>query len=387
MFMMALVPSTSAEAIIIDHNCTDLSKIPADWINQSKVMFNISYGHTSHGSQIVTGMNVIKNPAGSLYWWDHDGTQSGLSLYDSTPSGDLGNPDRTTWAARTRTMLNNPDNDRNMVMWSWCGQADTTPENMQIYLDLMSGLEVDYPYVTFIYMTGHLAGSGEAGNLNQRNNQIRAHCIANNSVLFDFADIESYDPDGNYFLDKGANDNCDYWIDSVKHNWATEWCDANPSSDLCEYCDCAHSQPLNCNLKGRAFWWMMARLAGWNGEQDCLGTCCNDTSCTDSFATNVNCSSCTAAGKYWQPNKDTACFNATTPSDLCLSYCPECCDGKDNDTDTYIDYPADAQCTCGLDPSETTASPPIPEASTIVLMGVGLIAMSVILLVRRRKRR
>ncbi|KAF5430030.1 hypothetical protein C5S36_14050 [Candidatus Methanophagaceae archaeon] len=48
---------------------------------------------------------------------------------------------------------------------------------MQIYLDLMSGLEVDYPYVTFIYMTGHLAGSGEAGNLNQRNNQIRAHCI------------------------------------------------------------------------------------------------------------------------------------------------------------------------------------------------------------------
>jgi len=225
-------------------------RYPQDWINQSKVLFNLSYGHTSHGSQIVTGMNVIKNPTGSLYWWDHDGTQSGLSLYDYTPSGDLGNPDRTIWAARTRTMLDGQGNDRNMVMWSWCGQADTTPENMQIYLDLMSGLEIDYPYVTFIYMIGHLAGSGEAGNLNQRNNQIRAHCIANNSVLFDFADIESYDPDGNYFLDKGANDNCDYWIDSVKHNWATEWCDANPSSDLCEYCDCAHSQPLNCNLKG-----------------------------------------------------------------------------------------------------------------------------------------
>lgn len=90
--MRVLMPSVLAEAIIIDHNCTDLSKIPADWINQSKVMFNLSYGHTSHGSQIVTGMNNIKNPAGSLYWWDHDGTQSGLSLYDYTPSGDLGNP-------------------------------------------------------------------------------------------------------------------------------------------------------------------------------------------------------------------------------------------------------------------------------------------------------
>lgn len=33
-----------------------------------------------------------------------------------------------------------------------------------------------------------------------------------------------------------------------------------------KYCDCAHSRPLNCNLKGRAFWWMVARLAGWDGE-------------------------------------------------------------------------------------------------------------------------
>lgn len=123
--MMVLVPSTSAEAIIIDHNCTNLSKIPADWINQSKAMFNLSYGHTSHGSQIVTGMDLIKTPAGSLYWWDHDGTQGGLSLYDSTPSGDLGNQDRTTWAARTRTMLNNPDNEYGYVVVVRSGRYDT----------------------------------------------------------------------------------------------------------------------------------------------------------------------------------------------------------------------------------------------------------------------
>ena len=66
-------------------------------------MFNLSYGHTSHGSQIVTGMNVIKDPAGSLYWWDHDGTQGGLSLYDSTPSDDLGNPDRSDHMGNSNT--------------------------------------------------------------------------------------------------------------------------------------------------------------------------------------------------------------------------------------------------------------------------------------------
>ena len=58
------------------------------------------------------------------------------------------------------------------------------------------GLETDYPKITFVYMTAHLDGSGADGNTNQRNEQIRAYCRANNKVLFDFADIESYDPDG-----------------------------------------------------------------------------------------------------------------------------------------------------------------------------------------------
>jgi hypothetical protein len=276
------ISSVAYSALIIDHTCTDISQVQEYWIDQGKDLFKISYGHTSHGSQIVTGMNILKSLYGALYDFNYSGSGGALSFRDYEPSGDLGNPDRTTWAQKTRDLLDTPDNDRNFIMWSWCGQADTTPENMQIYLDLMSGLEADYPDVTFIYMTGHLNGSGEAGNLHQRNNQIRSHVISNNGVLFDFADIESYDPDGNYFLDLGADDGCNY----SGGNWADQWCVAHPGDELCTTCSCAHSKPLNCNFKGRAFWWMIARLAGWTGsttDSDGDGFPDDEDNCPDDY--------------------------------------------------------------------------------------------------------
>jgi hypothetical protein len=217
----------ASQPIIADHTATDLSKIPEYWIKQAKALLKVSYGHTSHGSQPISGMDVLMADLsrGGLYDFNKNGAiETGtLSLADTTPSGDLGNPDRVTWETRTREYLNGAGSNRNVVVWSWCGQADTTEENIDTYLFLMNALEQDYPGVTFVYMTGHLNGTGVGGNLNQRNEQIRAYSRANNKVLFDFADIESYDPDGDYFLDQGAEDDCDY----DGGNWADEWCAAH----------------------------------------------------------------------------------------------------------------------------------------------------------------
>jgi len=255
--------------IIVDHTCCDITAIPEAAIDSAKSKLVIAYGHTSHGSQLVTGMTGLATYLGSLYAFNGDGSGGALELRDSPFSGayDLGNPDRTAWATATRTYLD-AHSEVNVVIWSWCGQvSDATEININTYLSLMSTLEAEYPGVMFVYMTGHLDGSGLTGNLHIRNEQIRAYCRANDKILYDFADIETYDPDDTYFGDRTPNDACDYDTngDQIRDgNWAIEWQTENPG----EWYDCvaAHTQPLNGNLKAYAAWHLWARLAGWPGE-------------------------------------------------------------------------------------------------------------------------
>lgn len=261
-------PISDEESVVIDHTKAKLSLLSSEDIENAKSKLHIAYGHTSHGSQIISGMEGLITFKGSLYSFNNGGSDGSLDLRDRPFSGasDLGNPDRTAWATATRNYLeNNPD--INVVIWSWCGQVSSaSEEDINTYLNLMSQLESDYPSVKFVYMTGHLDGSGEVGNLNIRNEQIREYCREHNKLLYDFADIESYDPDSDTdYMSLNANDGCYYDSDgngSRDANWALEW--QNSHIEGVDWYDCssAHSQPLNANLKAYAAWNLWTLLAG-----------------------------------------------------------------------------------------------------------------------------
>lgn len=260
------------EAIIIDHGCIQLSEIPIEWIDSAKANLFIGYGHTSHGSQLTSGMHAIESyyPDGE-YDWSHDGGPGELHLFEGDGYG-TGYLDHDCgyvgWDDETREYLDSFP-DCNVIMWSWCGQVNNV-DVLNHYLIPMNQLETEYPDVSFVYMTGHLEGLGPSGSLFLANQQIRDYSTTHNKILFDFADIEKYSPDcDTNYQQYFSNDACDYLLPSGDTaNWAINWLVNNPDDTLTQISqlcgNCAHSVSLNCVKKGIACWYLWARIAGWD---------------------------------------------------------------------------------------------------------------------------
>jgi hypothetical protein len=295
--LMAAAATSHAAGKIVDHRHAVLSQIPLTAITQAKDSLHIAYGHTSHGSQLLSGngygsagLNKVRGVS-DVFTTSSDGAPGTLHLLEGsgyTEGGDLvgdagwDHPsvdNRLRFVSETRKFLGTPNargrgsnNPRyNVVMWSWCGQVSTHgEETWSHYLVGMDSLEKEYPGVAFVYMTGHLDGTGKTGQLHRRNEEIRAFARSHGKWLYDFADIESYNPDGREFLSLGANDNGDYDADSngqLDSNWAMSWTGDHlrlVNRDIVA----AHTQPLVGQLKTTAAWWLFASLAGWSGPAD-----------------------------------------------------------------------------------------------------------------------
>jgi hypothetical protein len=250
-----------AQPVIIDHNTTDLSQIPDYWINQVKNNIRVYYGHTSHGTQITSGLLRLESQYGAKYSvaidWNLPSEAGALCIEDASTYD--WQPDFYPTVAGVLSA--HPQ--INVIMYMWCGQPSGANWQALLnqYIADMQSLEQRYPNVKFVYATGNAQEQDCSGCLrHQFNEQMRQFVRNNNKVLYDFGDL-------------------DVWYNGDMATYSCPgWCSVYgcPDGMLLPYehphwgggdynNPCGHALEVSCDNKGRAFWWLLARLAGWPG--------------------------------------------------------------------------------------------------------------------------
>lgn len=226
------------QPLVADHTAVEqFGQIPDRWIETIKSDCRMYYGHTSHGSQLMVGMRRIEDKLGSLYEAANSNYRRVLpSEPDAFCILDYSDDPDSFYSNCSRYLNANPS--INYAMFSWCSQAGYSDwqSYLNTYLSQMQSLELEYPNVTFIYMTGNAqGGSGTGYRRYQFNQAIRQFCIDNNKVLFDFADIDCW-----------HNDEQDFY----------RYSGINVPIEHAQYSgnESCHTTYENCENKGRAVW-------------------------------------------------------------------------------------------------------------------------------------
>jgi hypothetical protein len=253
------VISISKLPIIADHTSVKkFETIPDEFIQKAAVLRQM-FRHASVGTTVNDGLDCIQGtrttPAECTQFDDYKYDRRSWEFQPRGNSGWYGKVD--DFVAEVKAQADKFD----IFAFKYCyldgldglevpcgkDVNETTINKAWDYLRTnMESLESLYPDKIFVWWTIPLTQVGMKCT-EELNTRIRNYVKENGKILFDIADIECYDPDGNYIV------NAKGWEKAYKPYCGEQKEDAQA----------CHPNWTGKLLLGKAFWYLSARIAGW----------------------------------------------------------------------------------------------------------------------------
>ncbi len=279
-----------------------LRAIPQSYIDEARTRLHIAYQYTSYGNQVAFGLFGLQDykdgdkelfgitnnnqTSGKLDFRDY--TISKYSVYGEDAS-DLSR-NETAFIQATRNFLDDSVNAIvNVVMWSW---GDITDHNVSgNYLQGMQTLIDEYGIegskigngegqreipVIFVFMTGHAQCGNNVGEGKPMNQAaiITEFCKDNKQFCLDYYSIDSHCCMGNYYNDAGDDGNSERYAGNYFRDWqdsrslGVHFYENKKTPNGSVAYGYRNTQHITANKKAYAMWWILARIAGWDGASD-----------------------------------------------------------------------------------------------------------------------
>ena len=252
---MVVVAGENTAVIHIDHQAVDAEQIPQQWLDAVREL-DVFFAHRSVGNNILAGMEQMEIDDAQRYSLPIVST---AASWFATNNGILHQPLGINTEPQTKidgfnTFIRDEYHPADIAMMKFC-PSDPIPfgtipaaDIWAAYRDMMLALEQDYPDVLFVWWTFPLSTAADNRGNDEKaifNGLVRDYCDANGCILFDIADMQSHDPDDNPVVSATGHE-------AMWNGYST---------------DGAHLNEVGQQRIAGAYWWLLARLAGWETPQ------------------------------------------------------------------------------------------------------------------------